>query len=723
MGKAHKSLLEVFLDVYLKKTTTSQTSIPTQTEEGPSSNLSEKLQKLEETFSASKKLTYNDLESKMNKYKLDYDRKMKEQLAREVQRIKEVEISNVRLEESNKMREKINQSRQEMEKSFREKLESLKERERNFNTRVKDREREIERYQFDHRQGMLNDIENIKLKEKNLEDRVKVEADGLRCEKENFLRKKEEVSEKLTEIAALKTKLKNEQIEDMELYKRQYDRAHEEDRNEIKKKNRELDDQEFSLNRKALEYERSQEENHKLKDALSNLEKKMEDFITSNKDYKEEIKSMRDQLKNVAESGKRDQEIIGSKTTENNILKSEIGTLKSLQNEQKSLTEERKEEHEYYTKGLKTQLEQNQEYIKQMEESYAKQTQAQERLYKTQLDQEKNEKAKTLAELENEKDYLQSQVEGERALTREMRKLKNTKEAEENLKMGEISSSLFESAHAFGPEYMLRKQKALELDKETESIKWQIKNILNPETPALIENPLPSKLNPLPFSPHKLHDEYLYTPQIDTAFKTAPHKQPSPHPNHHQQEKEQEKQEKAKTSHTNTHAPYEPIKHSQTVPPSTSPPHSKAISKPSPQKAESKLQNPIFKKPQLHSQWKPSHIKKTQDSNTGFKSSPKQHENVSGKGEEDEKESVEEKKKDLFKNDTFGKNIFALSQVVDESSREHEDNGKQGSTLEDNQNQNEFIHMSTEEKPVVIESEEQSVQSIESLAQYPDSDR
>jgi len=77
---------------------------------------------------------------------------MRDEISREVRRIRDMEISAMRIEESSKYRDLLQKNRDENERMWKEKLESLKIREKELHERIAIKERDIEQKEFNFRQ-------------------------------------------------------------------------------------------------------------------------------------------------------------------------------------------------------------------------------------------------------------------------------------------------------------------------------------------------------------------------------------------------------------------------------------------------------------------------------------------------------------------------------------------------------------------------------------------
>ena len=74
------------------------------------------------------------------------------ELEEEVKRLKEFELSKLRIEEGNKYRQKLVEMREELEREKQDKVREVKARELEAWDRIKNRERELDKQAFEIRQ-------------------------------------------------------------------------------------------------------------------------------------------------------------------------------------------------------------------------------------------------------------------------------------------------------------------------------------------------------------------------------------------------------------------------------------------------------------------------------------------------------------------------------------------------------------------------------------------
>ena len=140
-----------------KSLSPNQASCYTQTEECGSESLSldQKLKRVDYNFlekmDMERAAPFKSLEERMLKFKQECEARYKNDLASEIRRLKEFEVSRIRIEEAARYRDKMEGFRVEMENLHLEKVKELKLREEAAMERIKGKEREIEKAAFAHR--------------------------------------------------------------------------------------------------------------------------------------------------------------------------------------------------------------------------------------------------------------------------------------------------------------------------------------------------------------------------------------------------------------------------------------------------------------------------------------------------------------------------------------------------------------------------------------------
>jgi oral-facial-digital syndrome 1 protein len=256
------------------------------------------------------------------------DARMRADLADEIARMREVEISQVRIEEASKFRVKMQEYRNELEQVHQEKLSRLKQREAETIERCKLKEKEIENASFDHRQKVIKDMEILQIKEQEIKRGIDVSRKELQFEKQNVERLRIELEAKIKDTEFIKKDCDRKIQEEIETYKLRYDREHESLDQSLIKRKREIDEREYLLETREAKCKEAESECMKIKGKNNELDEKINELQTIIEEQATKVKTSSEQLSLVTTTAKRDQEILNSRETENKMLKEELQIMK-----------------------------------------------------------------------------------------------------------------------------------------------------------------------------------------------------------------------------------------------------------------------------------------------------------------------------------------------------------------------------------------------------------
>lgn len=120
-----------------------------------SMSLDQKLRNIDyglmERVQVERAMPFKTLEERMMKYKQECEKKYHDDLQKEIARLRDFEVSKIRMEEAQKYRTKLTEFTEEMENLHLEKVKELKLREQETINRIKNKEREVEKVAFEHR--------------------------------------------------------------------------------------------------------------------------------------------------------------------------------------------------------------------------------------------------------------------------------------------------------------------------------------------------------------------------------------------------------------------------------------------------------------------------------------------------------------------------------------------------------------------------------------------
>ena len=156
----------------------------------------------------------------------------------EIRRLREFELSKLRIEEAQKYRLKVQEYRDELEGLQQEKLRELKIRESEAWDRIKNRERDLDKQAFELRQRQLRDEEVLRARGNENKKTMEVELTMARNEREALSRAQREAEVKLKDLEVQRIKLEKEHLESIDRFKS--DLA------------RQFQDQDFELHRRRL---------------------------------------------------------------------------------------------------------------------------------------------------------------------------------------------------------------------------------------------------------------------------------------------------------------------------------------------------------------------------------------------------------------------------------------------------------------------------------------
>lgn len=396
-----------------------------QTDEGEEGlSLDDKLKKIDLKYmselTAEKVMPYKVLEERMVKYKRECDERARREIESEVARVRDIEISHVRLEEAASYRAKIAEFRNEIDSLHKEKIKELKVRENEIIERCKIKEREIEAAAFEHRQKVLQDLETLRFKELDSKKTVEMELLIIKNEREKLMQKEKEADLKLKDLNLLKISLEKKSQADVDDYRRKVDSQREDERREIQVRRMQLEEDEhrFELNKqKFLNSEKDktqlEKENLTLKDKLDKIESEHDKM---SKEYYE----IKDQLKAFSTSTLRDNELINAKTSQAETYENEARTLKQLLEAQKDQLKSEKDTHKEIVDTLTSQIKMYKDEVNSLKHRYSDEIERVVKEGEREKDSYKNLYKIEQSKMKNEIEHLNRKVETEQHLAKEL---------------------------------------------------------------------------------------------------------------------------------------------------------------------------------------------------------------------------------------------------------------------------------------------------------------
>lgn len=276
------------------------------------------------------------MEERMLQYQRDCEARLRLEMDHEVNRIREVEIRAVRIEETVKYRQQLQTAREELESQWTIRLEQLKDREKEGAGRLLMREKDLETQLYLHRQQVLRDMELLKAKEQEVKRFGQVEAQAAKLEKDTWEARRLEVDAKVKELDKLRLALEHRAEADFDQFKREYETRHLSERHNILDEQAELDRSKRQLKDEQERISTFKQEFKRLKEELGEAREAGVDLRTAKERLGEELRNAQEQLRQMSETGRRDLDILSIREQEIASLKTELQLYRDMLDESKA---------------------------------------------------------------------------------------------------------------------------------------------------------------------------------------------------------------------------------------------------------------------------------------------------------------------------------------------------------------------------------------------------
>lgn len=290
---------------------------------------------MKSSMAAESTMPYKIIEERMVKYQRECDERVRREVEAEVNRFKELELSQLRLQESAKYREKIDEFQNELDSIHQEKIKELKLREREVLTRVREKERQVESAAFEHRQKVIKDLEMLRMKESEMKKTVELELMAIKTERENCQAKIKDADLKHKELERLRIALERRTETEIEDFKKSWERDHQHNQIQFDAKRRQLEEDTHIFNMQKDQYLQAESQREK-------LDKECKELREARDKYQTELNEIKDQLRAMSQNALRDSEIISSKKIEAESSTNEARTYKKLLEDTQSQFEKEK---------------------------------------------------------------------------------------------------------------------------------------------------------------------------------------------------------------------------------------------------------------------------------------------------------------------------------------------------------------------------------------------
>ena len=327
----------------------------------------EKLKKIEDKNNNKNNLESNFpsmlIENRFIKYKDECEKRYQDQLNNEINRLKNIELSEMRIEENKKYVAKLEQMREEYDKEYNEKLEELKKERNELKNKERNLELDYEKKQSDDRKILDDKIKFLKEKENDLQKKYEIELKEIEVQKDKLKFKEQEIDYmKETHVSKLQNeidKIRNEYETKLNEEKKKLEDL----REELSKQN--LDNYKNSNELKNQNYIKNQNENNNLefRNELDNMRKNLDDMrdkysktMNENLDLKDQINRINKNILEIQSDNNNTYNNLLRSKQDNNILDNTYQKLVKNENEVNSLREQFKDLKREVKKEIKKNI-------------------------------------------------------------------------------------------------------------------------------------------------------------------------------------------------------------------------------------------------------------------------------------------------------------------------------------------------------------------------------
>ena len=321
-------------------------------------NVEEKLKQIEDKNNNKVNLESNFpsqlIENRFIKYKEECEKRYQDQLNNEMNRFKNIELSEMRIEENKKYVAKLQQMREEYDKEYNEKLEELKKEKNNLKNKERNLELDYEKKQSDDRKILDDKINFLKEKENDLQKKYENELKDIEVQKDKLKFKEQEIDYmKETHVS----KLQNE----INKIRNEYETKLNEEKKKLEDEREELSKQKFDKNsyeqNKNYNYTINENNNSEFRNELDNMRRTLDDMrdkysktMSENLELKDKIYQINRNISQIQNDnnnanllrGKQDSNMIDNNTYQ--ILAKNENDVNTLREQFKDLKREVKKE-------------------------------------------------------------------------------------------------------------------------------------------------------------------------------------------------------------------------------------------------------------------------------------------------------------------------------------------------------------------------------------------
>ena len=316
-------------------------------------SLEEQLKNIDQKYN--NKLTLENLlpskysEEKFIKYKAEVEQRYKQDLENQMKRFKDIEMSQMRIEENKKYLAKIEKLRDEYEKEFKEKYELLKQKEIDMNKRIESKEKEIDTITYNNRQKFQEELNLLKTKEEEMNKKIDNEMNKLKLEQDK-LKFKEKEAEYVKENSLKKI---NDQVEQFKL---EYEKKFFKEKMDFETEKMNFQTQNASQLALMDKYNAKERDYYELKEETDNIKAELKSLRSAYENAMKENESLRIQVNSLSLQAKKQSDTISKKDLERDNLREEVKLLKETIDTQKIIFTNTKNNQQDFINKLNQQV-------------------------------------------------------------------------------------------------------------------------------------------------------------------------------------------------------------------------------------------------------------------------------------------------------------------------------------------------------------------------------
>jgi hypothetical protein len=340
-----QSFLEHLLTKSLSNSNSSFKDSSSQTIERSSvSDIENQLLDLDLKFAGKKSDLDATFDEKLLKIQKECESRMKLELDHQIKRVREIEIVNLKLEEANKYQELLKRYKDDCEKRYLKDFENLKNKEKKLNDMIRAKESELDNKAFAQRQDFLLNMEKNNKNTLEIRRKIVLEEEEVQNLKETWKSRVKDLEEKNKSLEIKEKELQLAAKEEFLRFKLEFESKFEDEKRKLA-----LQKVELEALKKELDID---SDRLKSNDRFESYSFEVQKLRTENRVLKEQnsnqglaVDQLRNELKLISDTQNHLINQINLKEGSIQILESELQSFKTLAAELKASLEKEKKNH------------------------------------------------------------------------------------------------------------------------------------------------------------------------------------------------------------------------------------------------------------------------------------------------------------------------------------------------------------------------------------------